>query len=79
VSFRAAEKESILSLICTKQTLLYGRKSIYFQHNAAGETTRMEAPLLSNRVEIETPRMDPIDPYGLDFILRVFRAEHICQ
>jgi hypothetical protein len=79
VSFRAAEKESLLSLICTKQTLLYGRKSIYFQHTAAGETTRMEAPLLSNSVEIETPRMDPIDPYGLDFILHVFRAEHICQ
>jgi hypothetical protein len=79
VSLKAAEKESLLSLICTKETLLYGRKSIYFQHTAAGETTRMETPLLSNRVEIETPRMDAIDPYGLDFILRVFRAERICQ
>lgn len=74
-SMKAAEKESIFSNLFARSTLLYGNKSINYFYAGDGEPRRMEMPLTSHGVSMEFPRMDAIDPYGLDYMLRVFRQE----
>lgn len=74
-SMKAAEKESFFSSFCSRSTLLYGNKSINYVYAGDGEPHRMEIPLTSHSISMEFPRIDNIDPYGLDYMLRVFRQE----
>lgn len=74
-SMKAAEKKSIFLSMVSRSTLLYGRKSINYIYGGDGEPHRMEIPLTSHGVSMEYPRMDYIDPYGLNYMLRIFRAE----
>lgn len=74
-SMKAAETKSFFSSLFARSTLLYGNKSINYIHTGDGEPRRMEMPLSSHSVSMEFPRMDDIDPYGLDYMLRVFRQE----
>jgi len=73
--YKEAMKNSIVNLICTKSLLLYGRKSInYFQHPTSGPQ-RTELELKNHGTEVEFPRQEHLDPFGLDYMLRLFRAE----
>jgi hypothetical protein len=74
-SFKVAQAESALMSLIAKKVMLYGTKSIYYAYQQDGKFHRMETPLKSHGIEMEFPRMQNIDPYGLDFMLRVFRAE----
>ncbi|QOZ83471.1 hypothetical protein DXT74_10560 [Chromobacterium sp. Rain0013] len=75
-SMKAAEKKSIFLNLFSRSTLLYGNKSIDYIHAGVNEPPhRMETPLISHGVSMELPRMDDIDPYGLNYMLRVFRLE----
>ena len=74
-SYRAAEKNSALLSIIGKSTLLYGKTSIYRVFAPDGQSHRMEMPMHSFGVEFEIPRMEVIDPAGLNFMLNAFRAE----
>ncbi len=74
-SYKEAQKKSVFMNLISKSTLLYGRKSIDYVYGGNGELHRTETPLESHGLEMEYPRMESIDPYGLDYILRVFRAE----
>jgi hypothetical protein len=74
-SYKEAQKKSVFMNLISKSTLLYGRKSIDYVYGRNGELHRTETPLESHGLEMEYPRMESIDPYGLDYILRVFRAE----
>jgi len=74
-SMRAAEKKSVFFGLFARSTLLYGRKSINYIYRGDGQPKRMEMPLKSHSVEMEFPRMDNLDPYGVDYMLRVFRLE----
>lgn len=74
-SFKAAEAQSPLLSVISKSVLLYGRKSINYVYNTDGQFQRMEMDLKSHGTEIEYPRMALIDPWGLDFMLRVFKVE----
>ena len=76
-SMRAAEKKSVFFGLFARSTLLYGRKSINYIYRGDGEPKRMEMPLTSHSVEMEFPRMDDLDPYGVDYMLRVFRVERL--
>jgi len=78
-SIEASEKKSVfhgLGLF-KRSTLLYGNKSINYIYDGDGEPRRMEIPLSSHGVSMEFPRMDNIDPFGLDYMLRVFRMERL--
>jgi hypothetical protein len=35
----------------------------------------MEMPLTSHGLQMEFPRMENLDPYGVDYMLRIFRVE----
>lgn len=72
---KAAEKESLFSSLFTTNTLLYGNKVINYIYTGPGESHRMETPLSSHSVSMEFPRMDDLDPYELNYMLRVFQLE----
>lgn len=74
-SMKAAEKKSFFSSLFATSTLLYGNKSINYIYTGTGEPHRMETPLSSHSVSMEFPRMDDVDPYGLNYMLRVFQLE----
>ncbi|MCP4699026.1 MAG: hypothetical protein GY862_19560 [Gammaproteobacteria bacterium] len=74
-SYKAAEAKSVLLNLCSKSVLLYGRKSISYIYGDGGKPHRTELPLQSHSTKIELPRMENLDPFGLDYVLRIFRAE----
>lgn len=76
-SMKAAERQSVLFGLFSRQTLLYGNKSINYVHAGDEPPRRMEIPLSAHSVQMEIPRMENLDPYGVDFMLRVFRSEKL--
>lgn len=76
-SFKEAEKQSVFLSLVSKSVLLYGRKSINYVHGPDGQSKRIEIPLQEHSVEIELPRQERLDRFGLDYMLRVFRAEQL--
>jgi hypothetical protein len=70
-----AEKKSVLLSTVSRSTLLYGTKSIYRIYGPDGQSKRMEMPLHPYGVHFEIPRMQVIDPFGLDYMLRLFRTK----
>ena len=78
-AMRDAQKESVLLSLVSTSVLLYGRKSVNYAYGSDGQFNRMEFPLQPHSTEMEFPRVTNIDPFGLDYALRVFRAERISQ
>lgn len=76
-TYKAVEAKSPLLSLIPKSILLYGRKSITYVYNADGQQHRVETDLKSQGAEIEIPRMESLDPYGLDYKLRVFMKERL--
>src|SRR5690606_27454599 len=74
-AYKEAEKRSVFMSILHKSVLLYGRKSISYVYGPDGKMHRTEMPLQAHSMEVEVPRGERIDPFGLDYMLRVFRAE----
>lgn len=74
-AMKNAEKQSALLSILPKSILLYGRKSIDYVYSSDGETRRVEMPLTSFGTEVEIPRLENIDPFELDYMIRIFRVE----
>lgn len=74
-SMKAAEKKSFFSSLFATSTLLYGNKSINYIYTGTGQPHRMETPLSSHSISMEFPRMDDVDPYGLNYMVRVFQLE----
>lgn len=71
---KQAEKKSILALLATRQVLLYGHKSISYFEGPGGKKQRSEMKMHSFSHSIESPRLDILEPFDLDYMLRVFRA-----
>ena len=76
-SFKEAEKKSVFASLFSKSVLLYGRKSINYVYGPDGKSNRMEIPLQSYGTQIEFPQYQTIDPFGLDYMLRIFRVEKL--
>lgn len=74
-AMKAAEAQSVFLSLIKRQALLYGRSSINYVHGPEGAAHRQEVPLQSHSVEMEYPRVANLDPFGLDYQLRTFRAE----
>lgn len=66
---------SILDFV-KKSVLLHGHRSIsYARMEKGAELQSFEMDLGTHSVSFEHPRMDIIDPVGLDYMLRVLRVE----
>ncbi|WP_419601337.1 hypothetical protein, partial [Thiolapillus sp.] len=57
--------------------ILYGRSSINYVQQGTSGPSRMEIPMQAHSVEMESPRRNNLDPFGLEYMLRLFRAERL--
>lgn len=73
-AYKASEKTSILASLATRQVLLYGTRSISYFKGMGGKQQRSEMKMHSFSHSIELPRLDILEPFDLDYLLRVFRA-----
>lgn len=71
---KAVEKKSVFLSIISRSVLLYGNRSISYFEGPDGKTQRNEMKLHSFSHTIESPRLDILEPFDLDYTLRVFRA-----
>ena len=71
---QAAEKKSVFMSIVSRSVLLYGNRSISYFDGPDGKRQRNEMKLHSFSHSIESPRLDILEPFDLDYTLRVFRA-----
>jgi hypothetical protein len=76
-SWKAAEAQSVFLNVISKSVVLYGRKSISYVDGSDGQSHRIEIPLQGHSTEMEFPRMEHLDPFGLDYMLRRFRTERL--
>lgn len=72
---RQAQKHSVLLSLVKRSVLLHGSRSLHFIEGGNGSLRPVEMDLMPFEVTIELPRMQTIDPVGLDYILRVFRTQ----
>lgn len=70
-----AHKNSILSQLFSRQTLLYGKKTFSVIHGEGGKKTPSIMPLSEFSYSAELPRLSVIDPVGFNEMLMVFRIE----
>lgn len=73
-AYKASEKTSIFASLATRQVLLYGTLSISYFKGLGGKQQRNETKMHSFSHSIESPRLDILEPFDLDYMLRVFRA-----
>lgn len=76
-SMKAAQAKSPFLSVIHKSVLLYGRRSINYVYGPSGESHRQEIPLKSHSIQVEMPRAGQLDPFGIEYALRVFRAERL--
>ena len=74
---REAEKQSVMMSLVKKSVLLYGTKSINYVGEPFTQNRRMEIPLQRHSFSTEIPRLQNIDPFSLDYMLRILRHEKI--
>jgi hypothetical protein len=73
-SWKEAQAQSVFLNMVSKSILLYGRKSITYVYGSDGQSRRIEIPLQRHGTEMEFPRMEYLDPFGLDYMLRIFKS-----
>jgi len=76
-SLKEAERKSVFLHLVSKNVILYGRKWINYCYNSEGEACRSEAPLLEHTSEVEFARLEILDPFGINAMLRQFRYEGV--
>ncbi|UVK83915.1 hypothetical protein LOY46_04210 [Pseudomonas sichuanensis] len=74
---KKAESGSVFSSLVSRSVLLYGNRSLTFVDDGQDNLRPMEIDLHSHGVSYEIPRMEVIDPVGLEYVLRLFRHERI--
>ena len=68
---KQAERQSVFAGLVHKSTLLYGRKAVTYARGADVPPTSMEMKPVSAHVEM--PRLQTVDPVGLETLLNIFR------
>lgn len=72
---RQARRKSIFASIVSESVLLYGTRSVSWVPDPATEPRRIETPLATISHSFEIPRVDIVDPLGLQLMLMSFRSE----
>ncbi len=73
-AYKQAEKKSVFLSIATRSVLLYGDRSISYIQRPDGTRERSEMKLQSISHSVEAPRLNTLEPFELDYKLRVFRS-----
>lgn len=74
-----ARKQSVFFNLVKRSVILYGRRSLSYHRGPDGELQKFEMELKSHGVEFEFPRMEIVDPIGLDYALRLYRTEVLAE
>lgn len=74
---KQAESESVFLSMVSRSVLLYGNRSLTFVDGGPDKLRPLEVDLQSHGISYEMPRMEVVDPVGLDYVLRVFRHERM--
>jgi len=69
---KQAERQSVFFGLAHRSTLLYGRKAITYV--GGPDETPMSMELKTISASVSMPRLQIIDPVGLDWLIRVFRV-----
>ena len=72
---RQARRKSIFASVVSESVLLYGTRSISWVPDPGSEPRRIETPLANISHSFEIPRVDIVDPIGLQLMLMSFRGE----
>jgi hypothetical protein len=72
-----AESKSVLLQLVTRQSLLYGTRTIDYVDDPGGRTRRSETQLKTFSYTIDNSMGWVYDPVGLDIMIRIFRTEPI--
>jgi hypothetical protein len=72
---RKTDEKSIFADLFTKVVVLYGRRTIGYFKQGKGAPKRIESQMMSHGVSFELPRVDIVDPVGLQQMLLSFRSE----
>lgn len=76
---KQVEKKSVFMSIVSRSVLLYGTRSISYFEGPDGKKQRSEMKLHRFSHSIESPRLDILEPFDLDYTLRVFRAMRVAK
>lgn len=71
---QATSQSPLLSLI-KQSVLLYGNRSLSFIQDREGALHPVKFDLGSVGVSFEMPRMQMVDPVGIDLTIRILRTE----
>ena len=74
---KMAEKKSVFFGLVKRSTILYGNRTLAYVDDQEGKRRPIEIEMKSFGATIELPRALIVDPVGLDYMLRVFRAERL--
>ncbi|MDN6875408.1 MULTISPECIES: hypothetical protein [Pseudomonas] len=74
---KQAESESVFLSMVSRSVLLYGNRSLTFVDDGQDKLRPLEINLHSHGISYEMPRMEVVDPVGLDYVLRIFRHERM--
>ncbi|MGE6742054.1 hypothetical protein ACQKGC_17415 [Allorhizobium pseudoryzae] len=74
-AWRAARKKSIFAQIATESLILYGTRAVSWFKDFTDEQRRIETTMKSISHSIEMPRVEIVDPMGLQMMLLHFRGE----
>jgi hypothetical protein len=75
--YKQAESGSVFLGLVNRSVLLYGNRSLSFIDDGQDGLRHVEVNLQSHGFSYEMPRMEVVDPIGLDYILRIFRNERM--
>ena len=73
MSFKAAQRESVLLNMVHRQVILHGNGTLTYVAPPGGARQPMEMQLHEHGVSFEMPRVEIVDPVGLDYMLRLLR------
>lgn len=72
---KSARKKSVFLNLVHHSVLLYGRGAVSFIKESNDKLLAVEMDLKSHGVSMEYPRIDSLDPIGLNYQLRLYRVE----
>lgn len=77
--FRQARERSILASVMHNVTVLYGHKTVDYVDTGDGELKRIESHMQSHGTTWEWPRLDTVDPTGLQFRTYLLRTDRLSE
>ena len=72
---KEAEKSSVIDMLASRSVILHGNRMLTYVTDMGGTRKAIELTMQSHGVSWELPRLEVLDPIGLDIMLRSLRQE----